>query len=118
MYQKDYHRILSNEIMFPSDGTGYKNIILRKYSLKEKENLEYSCIQKDETIIKVDSEYIWVWVATIVLESKEILGMSISKEQQICLYTEHFYLISSINMVDSQFPQMEVHGIRLKPVVS
>jgi hypothetical protein len=31
----------------------------QKYPLQEKENLsEYSCIQKDETIIKVGSEYI------------------------------------------------------------
>ncbi len=71
--------------MFPSDGTGYKNIFLRKYLSKKKKISEYSCIQKDETVIKVGSKYIWVWVATIELESKEILGMSISKERQICL---------------------------------
>ncbi len=54
--------------------------------LKEKENSEYSCIQKDETVIKVGSELIWLdWVAIIEIESKEILGISISKEPQICL---------------------------------
>jgi putative transposase len=34
----------------------------------------------DETIIKVGSNYIWIWVA-IESENKEILGMSISKER-------------------------------------
>jgi putative transposase len=52
----------------------------QKISTKKKKISEYSCIQKDETVIKVGSEFIWVWVA-IEPESKEILGMSISKEQ-------------------------------------
>ena len=39
-------------------------------------------ILKDETVIKVGSEYIWIWVA-IEPESKEILGMSISKERNM-----------------------------------
>ncbi|HEY6534877.1 MAG TPA: hypothetical protein VIY08_03595 [Candidatus Nitrosocosmicus sp.] len=32
-------------------------------------------------LIKVDSKLIWLWVATIEPEGKEILGMSISKER-------------------------------------
>jgi hypothetical protein len=32
-----------------------------KYGIKEKEILEYSCIQKDETLVKVGSEYAWLW---------------------------------------------------------
>jgi putative transposase len=39
----------------------------------------------DETLIKkIGSELIWLWVATIELGSKEILGISISKERNIC----------------------------------
>jgi putative transposase len=34
----------------------------------------------DETLIKIGSELIWLWVA-IGLESKEILGIRISKER-------------------------------------
>ena len=36
----------------------------------------------DETVLKVDPEYIWLWVA-IEVESKEILGISISKERNM-----------------------------------
>ena len=57
----------------------------QKISSKKKKISEYSCIQKDETVIKVGSEYIWIWVAIIELESKEILGISVSKERKICL---------------------------------
>ncbi len=46
---------------------------------KEKENFGISCIQKDETVIKVGPECIWVWVA-VEPENKEILGISVSKE--------------------------------------
>ena len=68
--------------MFPS-GIGFKSIILKKYpqkiSSKKKKISEYVI---DETVIKVGSEYIWVWIA-IEPENKEILGMSISKEQNM-----------------------------------
>jgi putative transposase len=50
----------------------------QKTSSKKKKVSEYSCIQKDETVIKIGSELIWFWVV-IELESKEILGMNISK---------------------------------------
>ena len=36
----------------------------------------------DETLIKVGSEYIWLWVA-IEFESKEIIGITISKERNM-----------------------------------
>ena len=57
-----------------------KNILITKKKISE-----YYCIQKDETVIKVGSEYIWIWVATIELESKEILRISVSKEQNMFL---------------------------------
>ena len=39
----------------------------------------------DETLIKIGSELIWLWVATIEIKSKEILGISISKERNMLL---------------------------------
>ncbi len=49
--------------------------------IKEEENMdEYSCIQKDETQIKVGSELIWLWLA-IEPKDREILSTSISKER-------------------------------------
>ena len=45
----------------------------------------------DETQIKVGSELIWLWVA-IESESKEILGINISKERNMFV-AEHFYLM-------------------------
>ncbi len=44
----------------------------------------------DETQIKVGSEIIWLWVA-IEYETKEILGMSISKERNMFV-AERFLL--------------------------
>ncbi len=37
----------------------------------------------DEIQIKVGSEYFWLWVATIESETKNILGISISKERNM-----------------------------------
>jgi len=52
-------------------------------SSKKRKVLEYVI---DETIIKVGSELIWLWIA-IEIESKEIIGISISKEQKyVCCY--------------------------------
>jgi putative transposase len=38
----------------------------------------------DETIIKVGSEYIWLWIA-IENDNREILQISISKEMLCCM---------------------------------
>ncbi len=66
--------------MFPS-GTGFKNK-LQKLSLEKKVS-EYVI---DETIIKVGPEYVWIWIAIIEADNKEILRrMSMSKERKICL---------------------------------
>ena len=46
----------------------------------------------DETIIKVGSEYIWLWIA-VENDNREILQISISKERKyVCRRT--FYTIS------------------------
>ena len=54
----------------------------------------------DETLIKIGSELIWLWVA-IELGSKEILGISISKERNMLL-AERF--ISSLVGIHGQPP--------------
>ncbi|MBA3977182.1 MAG: IS6 family transposase [Nitrosopumilus sp.] len=57
----------------------------QKISSKKKKVSEYVI---DETVIKIGSELIWLWVA-IELESKEIIGTSISKERNMFV-AEHF----------------------------
>lgn len=64
----------------------------------------------DETIIKVGSEYIWLWIA-IEDDNREILQISISKERNMFV-AERFIL----NLVKryGEHPvstDMEVHGI-------
>ena len=51
----------------------------QKISSKKRKVLEYVI---DETVLKVGPEYIWLWVA-IEVKSKEILGISISKERNM-----------------------------------
>jgi putative transposase len=48
----------------------------QKISTKKKKISKYVI---DEPVIKVGSEYIWVWRVDLELESKEIIGISISK---------------------------------------
>lgn len=43
----------------------------------------------DETIIKVGSEYIWLWVA-IEPKDKEILEITVSKERNMFVVAERF----------------------------
>ncbi len=69
--------------MFPY-GIGFINIIQKRYYQKER---GFQIIV-DETVIKVGSEYIWLWVA-IDPENKEILAQSISKERNMFV-AEHF----------------------------
>ncbi len=57
----------------------------KKISTKKKKIDEYIL---DETIVKVGSEYIWLWVV-IEPENKEILRLSISKERNMFV-AEHF----------------------------
>jgi putative transposase len=51
----------------------------QKISMKRTQIAEYII---DETIIKVGSEYIWLWVA-IEPKDKEILEISVSKERNM-----------------------------------
>ena len=37
----------------------------------------------DETLVKVGSEFIWLWVVAIEFESKESIGITISKERNM-----------------------------------
>jgi putative transposase len=68
--------------MFPP-GIGYKNIIL-KFSSCRKKASEYVI---DETVIKVSPEHVWIWLVDIIEhENKEILRMSIQREQKTCLW--------------------------------
>jgi putative transposase len=60
-------------------GIGYKQEYRPKKIFERKKKIKEFII--DETLIKIGSELIWLWVATIELGSKEILGISISKEK-------------------------------------
>lgn len=51
----------------------------KKISTKRKKIFEFII---DETMLKVGSEYIWLWIA-IESTHKEILGLSISKERNM-----------------------------------
>ena len=74
--------------MYPS-GNGFKSTNLKRITRKRKQTTEFII---DETMIKIGSNYMFIWVA-IESESKEILGISVSKERNI-LIAEHF--ISSL----------------------
>ena len=56
-----------------------------KIQTRKRKILEYIV---DETLIKIGSEYIWIWVA-IEPENKEILALTISKERNM-LIAERF----------------------------
>ncbi|HEY6535175.1 MAG TPA: hypothetical protein VIY08_05155 [Candidatus Nitrosocosmicus sp.] len=47
----------------------------------------------DETQLKVGSEIIWLWIATIESETKNILAISLSKERNMFLLQSIFYPI-------------------------
>jgi transposase-like protein len=46
--------------------------------------MNFFVYSKDETQLKVGSELIWLWVAIIESETKNILAISISKEKYVC----------------------------------
>ena len=67
----------------------------------------------DETLLKVGSEYIWLWIA-IEPENKQILALSISKERNIyvCCGKVSFCLTLAMFMGSIQYQLMVVeHGI-------
>ena len=57
----------------------------KKISSRKKKIVEFIV---DETLIKVGSEYIWLWI-TIEPENKQILALTISKERNMFV-AEHF----------------------------
>jgi putative transposase len=56
----------------------------------------------DETVIKVGSEFIWLWIAIKPTNNKEILGFSISKERNMFV-TERFLSFFQKGMANIQF---------------
>ena len=69
----------------------------------------------DETQIKVGSEYIWLWVDIIESKTKNILGISISKERNMFVVAERF--LSDVIKEYGEHPvstDMEVLGIHHK----
>lgn len=64
--------------MFQS-GIGFKKYKPQRISTKRKKVIEYVI---DETVIKVGSEFIWLWVAIEPIRN-EILGISISIERNM-----------------------------------
>jgi putative transposase len=81
-------------------GIGYKSINPKR-SLKGRKKKIEEFIIIDETLIKISSELKWLWVVAIELESKEILGISITKERNMLL-AERF--ISSLVGIHGQHP--------------
>ena len=80
-------------------GIRYKSINPKRYLKGRKKKIEEFII--DEILIKIGSELIWLWVVAIELESKEILGISITKERNMVL-AERF--ISSLVGIHGQHP--------------
>jgi putative transposase len=64
----------------------------------------------DETIIKVGSKYIWLWIA-IKNDNLEILQISISKESNMFVCCRTFYIKSYEKYGNILFQLMVVHGI-------
>ena len=91
-------------------GTEYKNTILRKYPQRKRKSSSILRIQKDETVIKVGSEYIWIWVVIIEQKVKEILGINISKTTKYRLSQGDLFRKLWINMDYIQFQQTAVPG--------
>ncbi len=69
----------------------------KQISLKRKRVSEFVV---DETLLKVGSEYIWLWVA-IESETRQILALSISKERNM-LIAERF--LSDIVKIHGKHP--------------
>ena len=60
-------------------GTGFKSTIHKSCHIV---GGKYQSIVVDETMIKVGSEYIWLWVA-IEPENREILALNVSKKRNM-----------------------------------
>ena len=80
MHPKSYPDLLQKVILQLE--IGYKNKPERLSYNKTKIS-KYLDILKDETQLKAGSEVIWLWVATIESETKNILAISLSKERNM-----------------------------------
>jgi putative transposase len=59
--------------------------------MKTSKRKKISKLIVDETLIKVDSELMWLWVV-IESKNKEILTLNISKERNMFVVAERFLL--------------------------
>ena len=64
----------------------------------------------DETLIKVGSEYIWLWLQ--LSQKTRKFSHYQSQKRETCLLLKDLCQVWSRFMEIIQFPQMEVHGIR------
>ncbi len=84
--------------MFPS-GNGFKNKPQKIFANRRDFRICY-----DETMIKVGSEYIWLWVA-IVSKNNEILILNMYKEKYVC--RDIWFVTELVKFMGYiQFPQM------------
>ena len=71
----------------------------------------------DETLFKVGSEYVWLWVA-IEPKTSKFSHYQSQKRETCLLLLKDLCQIWSQFMEIIPFPQMEVHGIHRRPVDS
>ncbi len=81
---KHYHFYTSSKEAIFQSGIRFRNIIQKRQYQKERGFR----IIVDETVIKIGSELIWLWVA-IEPKNMEILALTISKERNMFV-AEHF----------------------------
>ena len=77
--QRLYCFIKRNHVLLAKKWNWIQKYHPKKILTRSKKILEFIV---DETLLKVGSEYIWLWVA-IDAKSKEILALSISKERNM-----------------------------------
>lgn len=83
--------------MFPS-GIGFKSIMLEEFHPKEK---EFQNLLFDETLLKVGSEFIWLWVAIEPQNRQILVAVTVTRERNM-LIAERF--ISSIVRIHGKHP--------------
>ena len=70
-------------------GTGFNDISQVRYISKEKEGIRI--YYRDETLLKVRNQFVWLWWIAIEPIDKIILGIRISFERKQCLLLNDFY---------------------------
>ncbi len=94
--------IKRNLVLYIYNGTGFKNIVLKDINKKKKN----SRMHIDETMIKVGSGYIWLWVV-IESKTKAILSTKISQERNIFV-AERF--VSDLVKIQGKHPFSSSEG--------